>query len=140
MISWKISQFFSPCVSFGIISLANTRIFCQKFQHFIKTTNFSFMSAIRAFRWPSKNQFYSPPTKNFSGYAFENYIIFFLLILYLNDSINFAILFIFFHHFDIKTPFFSDGTMEEFSPAGDGKWNTIDTVKSAFKFVQAIAF
>ena len=43
-------------------------------------------------------------------------------------------------YFDDKTPFFSDGTMEEFLPAGDGKWSTIDAVKSPFTFVQAIAF
>ena len=55
----------------------------------------------------------------------------------LMDLINFAILF---SYFDTRIHFFSDRTMEEFSPAGDGKWNTIDTVKSAFKFVQAIAF
>ena len=55
-------------------------------------------------------------------------------------SIDFAILFIFFTFFDDKTPFFSDRTMEEFSPAADGKWKTIDAVKSPFKSVHAIAF
>ena len=30
--------------------------------------------------------------------------------------------------------------MEEFSPEDDGKWNTIDAVKSPFTNVQAIAF
>ena len=43
-------------------------------------------------------------------------------------------------YFDDKTPFFSNGTIEEFLPAGDGKWNTIDAVKSPFKFVHAITF
>ena len=39
-----------------------------------------------------------------------------------------------------QNPFFSGGTMEEFLPAGDGKWKTIDAVKSPFTSVQAIAF
>ena len=61
----------------------------------------------------------------------------FLIITDLMDMINFTILFSCFFR---QNPFISAGTMEEFLPADDGKWNTIDAVKSPFKFVQAIAF
>ena len=61
----------------------------------------------------------------------------FLIITDLMDSNNFTILF---SYFDTKTSFFSDCTIEEFLPAGDGKWNIIDAVKSSFTSVQAIAF
>ena len=61
----------------------------------------------------------------------------FLIITDLMDMINFTILFSCFFRQD---PFISAGTMEEFSPADNGKWKTIDAVKSPFTSVQAIAF
>ena len=96
-----------------------------------KKTNFSFSQicqpSVERSIFPPKICFTSPHKNLFWLREFK-------------ASIDFAILFIFFTFFDDKTPFFSDRTMEEFLPAGDGKWNTIEAVKSPFTFVQAIAF
>ena len=67
------------------------------------------------------------PIKIYSGYASVN-----------SKHRLISLIYSYFSH--VKTPFFSDGTMEELLPAGDGKWNKIDAVKSPFMLVQAIAF